>query len=195
MLRIAAWIHDVYSHEQDAAAITAAASAAFLSQLALQQQQLQQLQEQLLPGAKTLVNGKTSTAHSTNRSTAAQTSQPIDVAPFVRVATDVLNYLRFCRSTALLQLLREFSTTGQLDLQTVDPDELQSEVIKLLNLDNLNRWYLASGRSDGVGRSADGGDGMATARTAVQVGWVQHSNFSNSSGSSSSSSSNKRSDH
>jgi hypothetical protein len=170
----AAWIHDVYSHEQDAAAITAAASAAFLSQLALQQQQLQQLQEQLLPGAKTLVNGKTPTANknSANGSAAAQTSQPLDVAPFVRVATDVLNYLRFCRSTALLQLLREFSATGQLDIQTVDPDELQSEVIELLNLENLNRWYLASGRSDGVERSASGGDGVTSAKTAVQVGWA-----------------------
>jgi hypothetical protein len=178
----AAWIHELYSHEQDAAVITAAASAAFLSQLAVQQQQLQQLQEQLLPGAKTLVNGRTPTADAANRSAASSNSRPIDVAPFVRVATDVLSYLRFCRSNALLQLLREFSATGQLDLQTVDPDELQSEVFKLLNLKNLNRWYLASGRSDGVGRSAEGGDGLATAsRTAVQVGGVRHKNSLNSS--------------
>jgi hypothetical protein len=170
-LLVAAWIHDLYSHEQDAALITAAASAAFLSQLAVQQQQLQQLQKQLLPGAKTLVNGKNPAANTANRSAASSTSQPIDVAPFVRVATDVLNYLRFCRSTALLQLLREFSATGQLDLQAVDPDELQSEVFKLINLENLNRWYLASGRGDGVGRSASGADGlMASAKSAVQVG-------------------------
>jgi hypothetical protein len=165
----------LYSYEQDAAAITPESSATFLSQLALQQQQLQQLQVALLPGAKSLINGKadaaagTATAATEPANASSFQGQQIDVGPFVRIATDVLNYLRFCRSTALLQLLREFSATGQLDVQSVDPDELQAEVQRLINLENLNRWYLASGRSDGVGRSINSGE-VSAVKQAVQVG-------------------------
>jgi hypothetical protein len=175
MLFFAAWIKQLYSYEQDATAISPEASAAFLSQLAVQQQQLQQLAATLMPGAKSLVGSKVSSIAGQTKITTttkpANTSaqgQNIDIAPFIRVATDVLNYLRFCRSNALLQLLQEFAATGQLDVQSADPDELQSEIEKLLNLENLNRWYLASGRSDGVGRSSAISN-LSTVKSAVQV--------------------------
>uniref|UniRef100_A0A383VZJ4 Peptidase M43 pregnancy-associated plasma-A domain-containing protein n=1 Tax=Tetradesmus obliquus TaxID=3088 RepID=A0A383VZJ4_TETOB len=167
-----AWIRELYDYEQDAAAITREYSATFLSQLSLQQQQLQQLQASLYPrGAKSLVNSTATATPAAATAAAAASSQnalQIDVEPFIRVATDVLNYLRFCRSRTLLQLLRDFSATGQFDLQSTDPDELQSEVEALLNLENLNRWYLASGRSDSVGRSAGSGK-HSGAKAAVQV--------------------------
>lgn len=68
----------------------------------------------------------------------------MEIAPFVRVARDILNYLRFNRSGALLALLRQFARSGTITVADVSPDELQTEVARLLNITTLDNWYMHS---------------------------------------------------
>lgn len=66
----------------------------------------------------------------------------IDLAPFIRVALDLLRFLRAHDGEVLLRLLREFSASGRLALDDVSPDALQAEVNALLaSTQQLNAWY------------------------------------------------------
>uniref|UniRef100_A0A383VX07 Uncharacterized protein n=1 Tax=Tetradesmus obliquus TaxID=3088 RepID=A0A383VX07_TETOB len=79
-------------------------------------------------------------------------SSSVDLSPFIRVAQDILSYLRFSRSSALLQLLREFSSSGSVSYESVDPDQLQAEVQQLLDLQQLNAWYRRQASKDATER-------------------------------------------
>jgi hypothetical protein len=85
-------------------------------------------------------------------SSTVKNSSSLDLQPFVKVAQDVLSYLRFTRSTALLQLLREFAGTGTVSYESVDPDQLQVEVQQLLNLQQLNAWFSHMASKDATER-------------------------------------------
>lgn len=63
------------------------------------------------------------------------------VEAFQGVARDVLNFLRYHNSQAILPLLREFSTQGTITVTNVSPDLLNQEVQQLLNVTQLGRWY------------------------------------------------------
>lgn len=67
---------------------------------------------------------------------------------FEGVARDVLSYLRFHGSQALLPLLRQFASQGTLTLSDVDPDVFRDEVFGLLNLTRLGHWYVDVGSFD-----------------------------------------------
>jgi hypothetical protein len=60
---------------------------------------------------------------------------------FKEVARDVLNYLRYYRSQGLLVLLRQYAQQQSFTVSDVDPDLLQMEIKRLLDLDQLGRWY------------------------------------------------------
>lgn len=128
-----AWIVDLYTYQRDSALITTDLAAAWL-----------QLLQQQLPHNVTAMKQKAETGEG-----AEQQAQDLDLQPFIRVAADVLQYLRFNRSKALLQLLREFATNGSFDPESVDPDQLQAEVQQLLNVQTLNAFYIATVRVDG----------------------------------------------
>lgn len=66
------------------------------------------------------------------------------IETFKSVAQDILSYLRYHNSEALLLLLRQFSVNGALSLADADPDVLQQEVQRLLNETALGDWYLAA---------------------------------------------------
>jgi hypothetical protein len=107
-----------YTYDNDAVLITERLSATFL----------QQLKQQLAVDGSQL--------------------QTLDIQPFVRVAKDVLSYLRYSNSQALLLLLRQYSSSGTLDVADIDPDVLQGEVVQLLNVTRLGEWYRAASQYD-----------------------------------------------
>jgi hypothetical protein len=85
-------------------------------------------------------------------SSSSNNSNSLDLTPFIRVAEDILSYLRFTRSRALLQLLREFSSASTVSSESVDPDQLQAEVQTLLQLQQLNAWYSYQASKDSTER-------------------------------------------
>jgi hypothetical protein len=113
----------IYTYDQDAVLITERLSATFLKEL----------QQQLATGSSN-VQLKTT-----------------DIQPFVRVARDVLSYLRYSNSQALLPLLRQYSSSGTLDVTIIDPDVLQGEVLYLVNVTRLGEWYRAASQYDVAG--------------------------------------------
>jgi hypothetical protein len=64
------------------------------------------------------------------------------------VAKDVLSYLRYSNSQALLPLLRQYSSSGTLDVADIDPDVLQGEAVQLLNVTQLGEWYRDASQYD-----------------------------------------------
>jgi hypothetical protein len=116
----AANIQAIYTYNDDAVLITERLSATFL----------QQLQQQL--------------ATSSNNPQLVK----LDIQPFVRVARDVLSYLRYSNSQALLPLLRQYSSSGTMDVAEIDPDVLQGDVLQLLNVTQLSQWYSAASQYD-----------------------------------------------
>lgn len=136
----AANIKAIYTYDEDAALITERLSATFL----------QQLQQQL----------------------ATSSSNPqllqLDIQPFVRVARDVLSYLRYSNSQALLPLLRQYSSSGTLDVSEIDPDVLQGEVLQMLNVTRLGEWYRAAAQYDVAGSRTVPPPTMAAAAAGSQ---------------------------
>jgi hypothetical protein len=117
---------------------------------------------------------KASRASSTRINTTSSSSSSLDLRPFIRVAEDILSYLRFTRSKALLQLLREFSSTGTVSYESVDPDQLQAEVQQLLNLQQLNAWYRHQASKDATERSALAGSSGPQQQQQQQPGRRLH---------------------
>lgn len=70
------------------------------------------------------------------------------IQEFKSVARDVLSYLRYHNSQALLLLLRQYSQTRSFTMADVDPDVLQQEVQRLLDLRELGNWYARVSRRD-----------------------------------------------
>lgn len=70
------------------------------------------------------------------------------IQEFKSVARDVLSYLRYHNSQALLLLLRQYSQTRAFTMADVDPDVLQQEVQQLLDLRELGNWYARVSRRD-----------------------------------------------
>ncbi|WIA17538.1 hypothetical protein OEZ85_014368 [Tetradesmus obliquus] len=135
-------IKAIYTYDEDALLITERLSATFL----------QQLQQQL----------------------ATSSSNPqllqLDIQPFVRVARDVLSYLRYSNSQALLPLLRQYSSSGTLDVSEIDPDVLQGEVLQILNVTRLGEWYRAAAQYDVAGSRTVPPPAVAAAATAAAAG-------------------------
>lgn len=121
-------MRQVYTYSQDSTVITPELTASFLQRL---QQQLQ---------AHPSLAGKNSSSKSS-----------INLQPFIEVSADVLSYLRYRSSTVLLDLLRKFciSNGSQLDISKVNPAQLRSEVVNLLNITTLDAYYRATSNRDG----------------------------------------------
>jgi hypothetical protein len=79
----------------------------------------------------------------------SSSSSAVDLQPFITAAGDVLSYLRYQQSQALLPLLRDFSRSGRkgLALFGADPLLLRQEVQQLLQPASLQQWYIAAARS------------------------------------------------
>lgn len=107
---------DIYTWWDDADSITEPLTVAFLERL---QSHLQ----------------------ATGRNTTSQADLQKVINQFKEIARDVLNYLRYHRSQGLLVLLRQYAQQQSFTVSDVDPDLLQSEVERLLDLDQLGRWY------------------------------------------------------
>jgi hypothetical protein len=138
-----------YTYDNDAMLITERLSATFL----------QQLKQQLAVGGSQL--------------------QTLDIQPFVRIAKDVLSYLRYSNSQALLPLLRQYSGSGTLDVADIDPDVLQGEVVQLLNVTRLGEWYRAASQYDVPGSRTVPPPPVGAAAAALQEsGLVSNYNMS-----------------
>lgn len=87
----------------------------------------------------------------TQANTTANAELEDAIDQFKEVAADVLNYLRNQNSQALLLLLRQYAEHESLMLLDVDPDVLQLEVQRLLNLDQLGKWYARVASKDLAG--------------------------------------------
>lgn len=70
------------------------------------------------------------------------------IQEFKSVARDVLSYLRYQNSQALLLLLRQYSQTRSFTMADVDPDVLHQEVQRLLDSWELGNWYARVSRRD-----------------------------------------------
>lgn len=95
-----------------------------------------------------------------------------DVTTFSKVPKDLLNYLRYHRSTVLLPLLRQFcsSGAGQLKLQGVNQKQLKSEISALLNTSALDQYYRTTSNREGTaGVSGRSGSTNVTAKPTRQV--------------------------
>eukprot|EP00883_Tetradesmus_obliquus_P014390 jgi/Sobl393_1/7431/SZX73457.1 len=68
----------------------------------------------------------------------------------VPCARDMLPYLRDCKSSALLQMLRDFAKRGAISTSDIDPAVLQDELNKLINVTRLNVWYGSTTKKDTV---------------------------------------------
>ncbi|KAF8057730.1 CPK24 [Scenedesmus sp. PABB004] len=153
------WLRQLYTYQRDALVITPALTEAFLQLLA----------EQLpaaapaAPAAPTAAPARRPLAARPGAAAAAPPA--LDLAPFVRVAADVLAYLRSARSTALLPLLREFAASGVLALDGTDPDALQQEVHALLDVGALSAWFVAR-----AGAAAEAGAAVALSSAAAGGG-------------------------
>jgi hypothetical protein len=66
-----------------------------------------------------------------------------DVQPFIDAAQDVLSYLRYHNSQALLQWLRDFAVSGTPGFHSTiaDPVLLRQEMAHLLQPARLQQWY------------------------------------------------------
>lgn len=85
---------------------------------------------------------------------------------FSAVAADILNYFRERNSQALLSMLRQFSQQGTFTLADVDPDVLQQEVQKILDVDQLGKYYARVSQRHG------GGEGITTRPSAGAQVWA-----------------------
>lgn len=74
----------------------------------------------------------------------------IALQPFIDSAQDVLSYLRYHHSQALLQWLRDFSHQGLPGFYatSADPVNLRAEVERLLNPTRLQQWYQQAASGD-----------------------------------------------
>lgn len=72
----------------------------------------------------------------------------VDLAPFLRVARDVLAYLRYSGADILLRLLRQYAQTGTFSPGDYDPDALHDEGKRLLRPEGLNAWFGSMARKD-----------------------------------------------
>lgn len=133
-------VREVYTYYQDSSAITADCTAAFLQQL---KQQLQ---------ANPSLAGSPSSSSKVAK----------DTQSFTKVSADVLNYLRYMKSSVLLDLLRKFCMAGgtQLDLSAVDPKQLQAELTRVLNPAALNSYFKAQSNRDGSRNDSASRNGM-----------------------------------
>lgn len=115
----AVYVKDMYALSDDTNIITEDLTRAFIDDL-----------KQQLAANPHLFGGRNLTAH-------------VDLNKCRKVARDILNYLRYTRSVAILQLLRRFSAGGGtlLALTDVDPNELRAEVGILMNVTTLNSYY------------------------------------------------------
>lgn len=80
----------------------------------------------------------------------------VDWKTLDRIARDVLGYLRYTRSVAILDLLRRFCASGgvALSITDSDPDALRQEISALLNMTTLND-YFAKMSDKGCDRSSN----------------------------------------
>ena len=74
--------------------------------------------------------------------------QNVDLSPFVDLAHSLVDILRVTQSTALLTLLRQYSTKGHIVLEDVDMDQLQQEVNKTLQEKTLELFYRLTATRD-----------------------------------------------
>lgn len=99
----------------------------------------------------------------------------VQIEPFIIVAGEILNYLRYSGSQALLPLLRQYSASNGTDLMVTDfsPDLLQQEVYALINQSTLNTYFttLASkcAHNDGGAGSSPGTTDSNNSASSAQV--------------------------
>jgi hypothetical protein len=74
--------------------------------------------------------------------------QDVDLSPFIDLANSVVDILRVTQSTALLTLLRQYSTEGRIVLEEVDMDQLQQEVNRTLQETTLELFYRLTATRD-----------------------------------------------
>lgn len=89
-------------------------------------------------------------SHTVNPSSSSLTPSPAaGLQPFIIVAGDVLSYLRYKQSQALLPLLRSFSSSGLEGVAVLgsNPAVLRQEVQQLLQPASLQQWYVEAARS------------------------------------------------
>jgi hypothetical protein len=168
----AGWLHELYTHQQDSNLITAEHTEALLKQL---QRTLQALPPApaAAPSLQSALSNSVSTAsisslpaaaakhlqllsvyqnsHTVNpsRSSSLNTSPAAGLQPFIVAAGDVLSYLRYKQSQALLPLLRSFSQNGLKGVAVLasNPAVLRQEVQQLLQPVSLQQWYVEAARS------------------------------------------------
>jgi hypothetical protein len=97
----------------------------------------------------------------------------VDTSPFADDPGMLIDLLRVTYSTELLGLLRQYSTSGSFDLNTVDQQALQQEVQQTLQPATLNLYYKYTSIRD-VSEMEE------KARVSVPVSWFLAGNQSSS---------------
>lgn len=129
----------------------AAVSVASVAPSSAYAQHLQHLQLlSLYQSSHTSVNPNitSSTSSSSGGSFGSTQSAEASLQPFITAAGDVLSYLRYQQSSALLPLLRDYSRSGLRGLagfgssSNVAAEVLRQEVQQLLQPGVLQQWYL-----------------------------------------------------
>ena len=68
-------------------------------------------------------------------------NKDLDLSPFIDAANIVVDLLRVTRCTALLTLLRQYSREGLFRVNTVDMQQLQGEVVRVMEVAVLDHYY------------------------------------------------------
>jgi hypothetical protein len=165
-------LHELYTHQQDSNLITAEHTEALLKQLQRALQALP-LTPAAAPPLQAASSSHVSPASVTSLPAAAAehlqllslyqdshiamnpSSSPLNpnpaagLQPFIVAAGDVLSYLRYKQSQALLPLLRSFSRNGLQGVAVLgsNPAVLRQEVQRLLQPASLQQWYVEAARS------------------------------------------------
>jgi hypothetical protein len=188
------WLQELYTHQSDSSIITAEHTGALLKLLqdAVQASTAAAAAaspRSLLSSVSTTPTSASSVQQHLQLLSAYQSkvvagpsssSTAVDLQPFITAAGDVLSYLRYQQSQALLPLLRDFSRSGRkgLALFSADPMLLRIEVQQLLQPASLQQWYLDAARSRvGATQQLPAGSQVLpweVGPTTVAAAWVKH---------------------